>query len=326
MSRLVLSKILALAVGTFCVYLAYDHNKHATYEVNGSIYGTYWRLVSTEYISDNLQQSISKELSRIDAIASHYKNLSELSNINSAPLNTKIKISSELFHLLSFAEYLYVQSSGYYDVTIGSAVINNGFGPEPSELANIDPISKKRFSLLDGQYLEKYNKFLFDLSSIAKGYAVDSISNLLKVNNKDNFIFDIGGELIASGSKHGEPWLIGIQDPSAKKNQSIFKILSNNFLAVATSGEYRNSLINSKGQVVSHSINPFTGHSIQNNVLSVTVTSEVSNMEADAWATALNVMGPTKGIPVANEHQISVLYIINNNNEIEYIKSNSWAY
>tara|TARA_B110000438_G_scaffold291500_1_gene328527 strand:- start:283 stop:1260 length:978 start_codon:yes stop_codon:yes gene_type:complete len=323
LNRLIASKILAISVGLFCIFLAYEHNKSSTYEIGGRIYGTYWKLVSTNYISDITKKSITDELNRIDLIASNYKIESELSRVNAAPVNTKIKISRDLHTLLSLAEDLNKISEGAYDVTLGSIVIKGGFGPDITH-ETYDPKSYDRFSISGDMYLEKYNQFLFDLSSIAKGYAVDSIHNLLIDINKPNFLFDVGGELIVNGSKHGDPWVVGIQDPTEYNNQTIKNILSVNFLAIATSGEYRNYLIDDTGVKTSHTFDPFTSESIKNNVLSVTVTSNQSAMLADAWATLLNVIGVEKGLQLAEKHQISVLYIINENNEVRFLKSSYW--
>ena len=325
MNRLITSKVLAISVGLLCVLLAYNHNKSSTYEIGGSIYGTYWKLVSTNYISDSIKKSIIDELDRIDLIASNYKIQSELSDLNAAPANTKIMISKDLYQLLSLAEDLNKISEGAYDVTLGSMVINGGFGPEL--LGNAyDLKANKRFVISEDLYLEKYNEFLFDLSSIAKGYAVDRIHDLLIALNKPNFLFDVGGELIVSGSKHGAPWIIGIQDPIEYSNQAIVNIVTDSFLAVATSGEYRNYLIDESGITSSHTFDPLTSKSIKNNVLSVTVSSTQSAMVADAWATLLNVMGSERGLELAEKHQISVLYIINENNEVRFLKSSHWTH
>ena len=325
MNRLIASKILAISVGLLCVFLAYEHNKSSTYEIGGKIYGTYWKLVSTNYISDSTKTAIIDELDRIDFIASNYKIQSELSLINSSAANTRIKISEDLYTLLSLAEELNKISKGAYDVTLGSMVIQGGFGPDSSNDI-YDSKASKRFVISDDLYLEKFNQFLFDLSSIAKGYAVDSVHKLLVDMNKPNFLFDVGGELIVSGSKHGVPWVVGIQNPVEYSNQTIKNILSEDFLAVATSGEYRNYLIDDSGAKTSHTFDPATSNSIKNDVLSVTVTSKQSAMSADAWATLLNVVGSEKGLELAEKHQISVLYIINENNEVRFLKSSYWTH
>lgn len=324
MNRLAFSKLIAIIVGVICIALAYNHNKSSTYQISGPIYGTYWRLVSTEYIPDTLKKSIEDELSRIDFIASNYKKSSEISKINAASLNLGISISPEMYTILSLAESLHEITEGFYDVTLGSLVIDNGFGPTFAMVENTIPISKKRFNFLSNDLIIKNDNFQFDLSSIAKGYAVDSISKLLQAANRNNFLIDIGGEIIINGTKHGSPWIIGIQNPLSSQNQSIKEILGTGFLAIATSGEYRNRKISDIGEVTSHTFNPSTQLSIKDKSYSVTVVSEQSSMIADAWATALNALGPEKGISIANAQDVAVMYIMQKENMI--IKSKSWNY
>ena len=324
MNRLTVSKSIALIVGAICIVFAYNYNKSATYKISGPIYGTYWQLVTTEYISDPLKQSIEGELARIDLIASNYKESSELFKINAAPLGEEIDISSDMYSLLSYAEQLYQITDGLYDVTVGSLVIENGFGPPNTANQNTIPVSKKRFDLISNNRIIKNDNFQFDLSSIAKGYAVDAIAKLLINSNRNNFLIDIGGEIIVNGSKHGAPWIIGIQNPLITQNQSITEILRTDFLAVATSGEYRNKKINDAGDVISHSFTPKNEQSILDQSYSVTVASEESSMNADAWATALNVLGPEKGIILANDHGVAVMYIMAKENI--KIKSKFWNY
>lgn len=324
MNRLTVSKLIALSVGLICIFFAYNHNKSATYQISGPIYGTYWQLVTTEYIPDSLKESIDVELARIDLIASNYKESSELSRINASPIDKEINISPEMYSLLSYAEKLYQLTAGLYDVTVGSLVIDKGFGPVDTMNQNTIPVSLKRFDLISNNAIIKNDNFQFDLSSIAKGYAVDSIAELLINSNRKNFLIDIGGEIIVNGTKHGAPWVIGIQDPSSHQNKSIMEILETDFLAVATSGEYRNQKINDSGEMLSHTFNPIMEQSILDKSYSVTVASEESSMSADAWATALNVLGPEKGIDLANDNAVAVLYIMHKENIL--IKSKFWDY
>ena len=323
MNRLVLSKLIALLIGFGCILLAYNYNKSATYFTSGPIFGTSWKLVTTEYITDSLKQSIQNELNRIDLIASNYKIDSELSFINKSPTDEIINISDEMFTMLSFAEDLYTKTSGLYDITLGSLIIDEGFGPSASMNDKSIQVSSKRFEFISDRSIIKNDNFQFDLSSIAKGFAVDSVSKILLAAGKNNFLIDIGGEVIISGSKHNQPWVIGIQDPTSVNNSSIINIFGNDFLAVATSGEYRNFKYNDDGEMTSHTFNPISKTSIPDKTYSVSVVSRVSSMEADALATALNVMGPVKGIKFANEKDLSVMYIMPGKN---LIKSNKWDY
>ena len=323
MNRLVLSKLIALLIGFGCILLAYNYNKSATYFTSGPIFGTSWKLVTTEYVTDSLKQSIQNELNRIDLIASNYKTDSELSFINKSPTDQIINISDEMFTMLSFAEDLYIKTSGLYDITLGSLIIDEGFGPMASMSEESIQVSSKRFEFISDSSIIKNDNFQFDLSSIAKGFAVDSVSRILLAAGKNNFLIDIGGEIIINGSKHNQPWVIGIQDPTSVNNSSIINIFGNDFLAVATSGEYRNFKYNDVGEMTSHTFNPISKTSIPDKTYSVSVVSRVSSMEADALATALNVMGPVKGIEFANEKDLSVMYIMQGNN---LIKSNKWDY
>jgi len=323
LNRLVLSKLIALLIGFGCILLAYNYNKSATYFTSGPIFGTSWKLVTTEYITDSLKQSIQNELNRIDLIASNYKTNSELSFINKSPTDQIINISDEMFTMLSFAEDLYIKTSGLYDITLGSLIIDEGFGPLVSMSDKSIQVSSKRFEFISDRSIIKKDNFQFDLSSIAKGFAVDSVSRILLAAGKNNFLIDIGGEVIISGSKHNQPWIIGIQDPTSVNNSSIVNIFGNDFLAIATSGEYRNFKYNDDGEMTSHTFNPISKTSIPDKTYSVSVISRVSSMEADALATALNVMGPVKGIEFANEKDLSVMYIMKGKN---LIKSNKWNY
>ena len=323
MNRLALSKLIALIIGFGCILLAYNYNKSATYFTSGPIFGTSWKLVTTEYITDSLKQSIQNELNRIDLIASNYKIDSELSFINKSPIDEIINISDEMFTMLSFAEDLYIKTNGLYDITLGSLIIDEGFGPLASMNDKSIQVSSERFEFISDTSIIKNDNFQFDLSSIAKGFAVDSVSKILLAAGKNNFLIDIGGEVIISGSKHNQPWIIGIQDPTSVNDSSTINIFGNDFLAVATSGEYRNFKYNDDGEMTSHTFNPISKTSIPDKTYSVSVISSVSSMEADALATALNVMGPVKGIEFANEKDLSVMYIMQGEN---LIKSNKWDY
>ena len=158
------------------------------------------------------------------------------------------------------------------------------------------------------------------------GYAVQELHNYLINNNLSNHLIDIGGEVIVNGLNNGDPWTVGIQDPNYINNKPIILIknINTNFLAIATSGEYRNYNFDIDGNKVTHTINPKTLKSINNNILSVTVVHESSATYADAYATSFNAMGSEMAIEIANKNGIAVMLIIERNNEIEFIYSNKW--
>ncbi len=206
MNRSHLSKLVAFIVGCLCIYAAYQYNQSSLYQVSGSIYGTSYNITSSKYINDQLNLQIKNELNRIDLIASNYKKASELSALNEHILSDPFTLSNDLKIILNKAIEIN-QLSPKYDITIGNKINQLGFGPATNVLKNIrteyKPMQTK-FSL-SGNQLIKNENFLFDLSSIAKGYAVDQISKILDKNNHNNYLIDIGGELIVRGSKLGNP-------------------------------------------------------------------------------------------------------------------------
>ena len=129
-----------------------------------------------------------------------------------------------------------------------------------------------------------------DFNAIAKGYAVDKISEFLKSKSIDNFIIEIGGEINASGINFDKnnPWKVAIDMPRFDGDRSIYSTLELNDISIASSGTYRKFKIDSFGNRYAHIINPETGYPTRTNILSVTVKGS-SCIEADAYATAIPV-------------------------------------
>ena len=324
MSRHFLSKIIALLAGLIILVIAYNHNNNSVYTLNGNAYGTSWNISSTEYIGDHHRENIIEIINRIDQVASNYKNNSEIAIINQNDERYQF-ISNDLFKILSIADDVTNISEGYYNIMLGKISSNMGFSPTfNNELLHEKDSSYKLNE--KNRTLEKVSSNWFDLSSIAKGFAVQEIHNYLIKQGLVNHLIDIGGEIIVNGSNNNDSWKIGIQDPYSFSN-SASKIIENTnkkFLAVATSGEYRNYKILNDGSKITHTLNPKTLLSVDNNILSVTVIHESSATYADAFATAFNAMGPELAIKIANKNDIALMLIIEFNNELEFIYSNKW--
>ena len=321
MTRNLFSKLIALISGIILLVVAYNHNQKSLYEISGSAYGTRWSISSTEYISDLHKNNIISIINRIDYVASNYKEDSEIAIINFSQGND-FKISSDLLNILIIAKDVEKSSDGFYNIMMGKVSGQLGFSPDFNNTLNQVKVSSYT---IDEQNFILYrdSSNWFDLSSIAKGYAVQTIHNYLKENNMNNHLIDIGGEIIVNGSSIEDNWKIGIQDPSSISNKALKVITNKNssFLAIATSGEYRNYKIDDNGDKVSHTINPNTLKSISNKILSVTVLHESSATYADAYATALNVMGLEKALDKSNELNIASMFILEND---EIVYSNKW--
>ena len=321
MTRNLFSKLIALIAGIILLVVAYNHNQKSLYEISGSAYGTRWSISSTEYISDLHKNNIISIINRIDYVASNYKEDSEIAIINFTQGND-FKISSDLLNILIIAKDVENSSDGFYNIMMGKVSGQLGFSPDFNN--TLDQVKVSSYTIDDQNFiLYRDSSNWFDLSSIAKGYAVQTIHNYLKENNMNNHLIDIGGEIIVNGSSIEDNWKIGIQDPSSISNKALKVITNKNssFLAIATSGEYRNYKIDDNGDKVSHTINPNTLKSINNKILSVTVLHESSATYADAYATALNVMGLEKALDKSNELNIASMFILEND---EIVYSNKW--
>ena len=321
MTRNLFSKLIALTAGIILLIVAYNHNQKSLYEISGTAYGTRWSITSTEYISDLHKNNIISIINRIDYVASNYKKDSEIALINFSQKNN-FKISNDLLNILTIAKDVEGSSNGFYNIMMAKVSSQLGFSPRFNNTLNQTNISSYNIDT-QNLILSRDSSNWFDLSSIAKGYAVQSIHNYLKENNMNNHLIDIGGEIIINGKNIDDNWKVGIQDPSYMDNKAL-KIITNDnssFLAIATSGEYRNFKIGDNGNKVSHTINPKTLRSINNKILSVTVLHESSATYADAYATAFNAMGYKQAFVKSNELNVASMFVLNND---EIVYSNKW--
>ncbi|WP_338883028.1 FAD:protein FMN transferase [Xenorhabdus sp. TH1] len=292
--------------------------------LNGQTMGTYY---SVKYVADastpapeNLQKEIDRLLEEVNDQMSTYRPNSELSRFNqSREVNKPFPVSAATAKVVKEAIRINKLTEGALDVTVGPLVNLWGFGPEgritkaptDEELAmrrtwtGIDNLS------VEGNNLVKSIPELYvDLSSIAKGYGVDVVAEYLESQNIKNYMVDIGGEVRTSGNNgKGNPWRIAIEKPSdSGMAQSAQEIIEPGNMSVATSGDYRN-YFEQNGVRYSHTINPKTGKPITHNLVSITVIAPTC-MSADGFSTGLDVLGPEKGMEVAEKLNIPVFMIV----------------
>ncbi|MGR9108754.1 MAG: FAD:protein FMN transferase [Gammaproteobacteria bacterium] len=265
-----------------------------------------------------LREKILATLEEVNGTMSTYQSDSELSMLNRNRSTGWIEISDALATVLDEALRVSVLSGGAYDVTVGPLVNLWGFGPEKREAGVPDPAEiqarmkicgyEKLHLNADKTAVRKDDPDLYiDLSSLAKGYGVDRVAELLIASGVGDFLVEIGGELRVKGSKAQEvPWKIAIEKP-VPGERSIEEIIALKDVAVATSGDYRN-FFEREGIRYSHTIDPKTGMPVGHDLASVTVLSD-STMRADAFATALLVLGQDAGFKLAMEQNLAVLFI-----------------
>ncbi|WP_431307760.1 FAD:protein FMN transferase [Agaribacter marinus] len=313
--------------------VACTSNTPKYYVVSGPTMGTTYNIkfmlseTSAERTSPHeLRNDVDDLLVDINNLMSTYISESELSKLNDAPAGVPFRISAETQYVLSEAIKIGQLSNGMLDVTVGPVVNLWGFGPTkrpdkvPSQekLNMIAPyVGLDKFKINNGNVVKSHPEVYIDLSTIAKGYAVDRVAELIESKGIRNYLVEIGGEMRVSGKKAGEKdWLIAVEKPVTNERaiQRVFSIGDN---AVATSGDYRN-YYEHDGIRYSHLIDPNTFSPIQHKVVSVTVVDKLS-LRADGWSTALIVMGMEKGFALAEELELAALFIVKDGDEfIEY--------
>ncbi|MEE8057851.1 MAG: FAD:protein FMN transferase [Pseudomonadales bacterium] len=268
----------------------------------------------------DLKIAIEQQLLLIDQQMSTYKEDSELSRLNDALVDEWVKLSPDLLTVLMLSLELGWLSNGAFDITVGPLVKLWGFGPGGIDRADSVPTAAKitdrlkqtgfqhiEFNLATGE-IRKRRLVTLDLSAIAKGYGVDKVAELLLYAGFTDFMVEIGGELRLQGnSPRGTPWRIAIEQPDASFGAA-YQTVKLSGVGMATSGDYRN-YFEQEGKRYSHIIDPATGYPIDHALASVTVIAETAAY-ADGLATAINVMGPEKGLKLAQQQGLAVYMIM----------------
>jgi thiamine biosynthesis lipoprotein len=259
-----------------------------------------------------LKKKIEDTLDEVNRQMSTYIPDSEISQLNKAPAQSPVKISSWFAQTLRDSLQLAQKTNGRFDPTIGPLVNLWGFGPKKSKTVPKDQriaevkeyvgFDKLSLSAKNGTWfaIKKHDKVYVDLSASAKGFGVDILSRLLSQEKIKNHLVEIGGELRGQGKKFKQNWQVAIEKPDSTQ-RSIHQVLKLDNRALATSGNYRN-FFESGGKTFSHSIDQRTGKPVEHNLLSVSVLAE-SCMEADGLATALMVMGPQEALKYAEKNK-----------------------
>ncbi len=264
----------------------------------------------------DLKVGVDAALVRVNKLMSTYDPNSELSVFNKLPENQFSNISEDMAYVIDKALLISEMSGGEYDITIGPLVNLWGFGPGkredkvPSQVL-IDEAKSRvgyHYLKLDGRRLTKEKNIYVDLSSIAKGYGVDMVAQVLQSKGVQSYLIEVGGEILSKGVKaDGESWKVAIESP-AGGHEIVERILSVTDVAVATSGDYRN-YFEKNGVRYSHTISPKTGRPITHRLVSVTVVDKTTTM-ADGLATAITVLGPEKGFEFAQKNGIAAYLLI----------------
>lgn len=217
------------------------------------------------------------------------------------------------------------KTDGYFNVTVGPLVKSWGFVTKknlaPPTPLQIDSL-KELISVVKivGDSISKQNSNCqLDFNAIAQGYTVDLMAAHLESKGIKNYLIEIGGEVLGKGkNSEGKPWKVGIEKPEQEQT-GIASIIELSNKALATSGSYRKFFVKD-GKKYSHAVDPHTGYPVQHQLLSISVLASDCT-KADAYATALLVMGLDKAKVFAEKNKIDFFAIYDENNKNQYFST-----
>jgi len=278
--------------------------------VAGTTMGTSWQVhVAARRGLDRaaLETAIQSRLGGLVAEMSHWEADSLLSRFNRLPAGSWMALPPDFATVIAAGLNIALASNGAFDPTIGALVDAWGLGPLPATappgaaaIAAARAVSGWQKLEYDpaARRLRQPGGLRLDLSGIAKGYAVDAVADLLQAQGHGHCLVEVGGELAGRGVKpDAVPWWVDLEAPVA--GLPPFRIALHE-LAVATSGTYVRG---------DHNIDPATGYPAAHDVVSASVLHP-SAMHADAWASALTVLGPEAGMALAEREHLAVRIIV----------------
>ncbi len=306
--------IFFIALG-FLFFFNEAEDQPTPYQSNiGNIFGTYYRI--TYQSETDLHEAILARLQAFDASLSMFNKNSIISHINR---NEEVTTDADFEAMFTLAEEVSALSDGAFDITVAPLVNAWGFGFKHK--ADVTPamvdsllqvVGFANVSLRDHRVYKTRTDVMLDAGAIAKGQGCDVVASLLRENGSQNFLVDIGGEVVCQGNNaKGDKWRVGIvkptDDPTGQTNE-LQEVIASSDLCMATSGNYR-QFYYENGMRRSHTIDPRTGYPVEHNLLSATVIAP-SCMQADALATACMVLGTDDALAMINALDSVECYLI----------------
>ncbi|MCF3974837.1 FAD:protein FMN transferase [Paracoccus salsus] len=285
--------------------------------LNGPTMGTRWSALffaKPGVDADPIRAALQAAVDDVDGQMSTWKPDSDLMRLNAAPVGQWVPVPARLRHVVRLGVEIGRASGGAFDIGMGDAVTAWGFGPgtaAPDAIrAALEAPRRPAHEVLefDGAQVRKAAPVALDLNGIAKGYGVDRLAETLHEHGIGAALVGIDGEMRATGLRPDlEAWTIAVEapDPGLRTPHSILALQD---AAVATSGDYRH-WVELRGRRLSHIMDPRRGAPLIASPASVTVVARTC-AEADAWATALMVLGPERGAALARKHGLDALFLL----------------
>lgn len=317
-------------------FLLASCSKKQVHNFSGIAIGTYYSVTYVGKEDLSLPEAADSIIASINRDFSIFDSTSTVSRLNA---NTTAILPDDIIHLICLSNHISEETGGAFDITIGPLVNAMGFGKSTdfdtlSYQKQMDSLQHfvgyQKISVANGKLKKEDSRIQLDFNAIAKGYAVDKIAKMMQEKGYENFLVDIGGEVLAQGWKYeGQEWRVGVQIPTETQNglietNYIFELpLKSGLNCVATSGNYSNyKEINGKRH--SHIINPVTGNSENSSLLSVSVIAK-DCASADAYATAFMVLGIEKSMAILQNHnELAAHFIYYENGNFQYKQTSNF--
>lgn len=266
----------------------------------------------------DLDRALRASLDRINRLMSTWDPDSELSRFNRSTSLEPFLVSPETFEVFKWSIDVGILTGGALDVTIGPLVDAWGFGPSGprnavptnEEIARLrEAMGPHRIELNSAARTVRKTRpaVRCDLSSVVPGYAADRLSIELSNRGFTDFLVDVGGEVRTRGrNETGAAWQVAIERPEAH-GDAIQRLVPISDLAITTAGDYR-KYREVDGQRVTHILDPRTGRPLTHRLASVTVIDTLA-VRADAFDTALMVLGQDEGMALARKLNLAALFI-----------------
>ncbi len=262
------------------------------------------------------------EVKRIDTLFSTYLVGNPMWKLNNTVAD-EIIVDRETFYVLKKCDEFWKITSGAFDVALGNLIEIVGFDknspklPEPSQIKNaLKIIGWEHIQLKEPNVLIKSPKIKLNFNACIPGYAADRIANILLNYGINDYLVNVGGEIFARGKN----WKIGIQHP--RKEFDLLATINVDGKGVSTSGDYE-QYFKKNGKIYTHIFNPITGYPA-NECQSVTVIAKDA-FTADALSTGIFVLGPEKGLKLAETLKNIDIMIVDSSGNI-YKSSNFSKY
>ncbi|MEG9329091.1 FAD:protein FMN transferase [Salinimicrobium catena] len=286
----------------------------------GEALGTTYNITYYSEKEIALEKALDSIFERVNQSMSTYREGSDISRLNSG--DSLVKVDTLFRNVFRLSEKVYNESNGYFDPTVGNLVNFYGFGPERGEqevdTAKVDSLMQfvglDKISLTEeGRVESSASAVYLDFNAIAKGYTIDLIGHYLDSRKVENYLVELGGELLAKGKnlEKAAAWTVGIDDPEQLEEQrTLTAAVKLKDRAMATSGNYRKNRIDpATGKMYVHTINPLTGYAEKSDVLSASVLAENCAL-ADAYATAFMAMGLERSKEMLSKLETVDAYLI----------------